>query len=125
MLYLMERGDLVDVWSSTEFKRLLYMTQRRIRYASHPALNGSAVYFKSGSLYSCQPEEGFTCGKYKGNRRNQLASIALVESPSEDPLLQYAVAVSSNVLQQRGQDSGRDRFFPGIRRHARQPVRFP
>ena len=98
LLYIMERGELVDEWSSTEYKRLLYMTQRRIRYASHPALNGSAVYFKSGSLYSCQPEEGFVCGKYKGNKRNQLASIALVESPARDPLLNYAVAVSSNVL---------------------------
>ena len=36
--------------------------------------------------------------KYKGNKRNQLASIALVESPAKDPLLNYAVAVSSNVL---------------------------
>jgi len=37
------------------------MTQRRIRYASHPALYSYAVYFKSGSLYSCQPEPDFVC----------------------------------------------------------------
>ncbi|MBT8144142.1 MAG: hypothetical protein KJO55_05535, partial [Gammaproteobacteria bacterium] len=53
LLAMMEAGTLVDDWSSLELKRLLYMTQRRIRYASHPALHDSAVYFKSGSLYGC------------------------------------------------------------------------
>ncbi|MEM9056834.1 MAG: serine hydrolase [Pseudomonadota bacterium] len=106
MLYRMERGELVDRWSSRELKRLMYMTQKRIRYASHPALNDYAVYFKSGSLYSCQPEEGFTCGKYMGNKLNLLASLALVEGPVAEapdttavPMdYHYLVAVSSNVL---------------------------
>ena len=68
MQYLlkMEQGILVDEWSSRALKRLIYMTERRIRYASSPALRDAALYFKSGSLYSCQPEEGFKCGKYKG-----------------------------------------------------------
>ena len=83
LLMLMEQGKLVDEFSSQDLKRMLYMTERRIRYASHPALDDMAVYFKSGSLYSCQPEEGFTCGKYMGNKRNQLASVAIVESPDE------------------------------------------
>lgn len=74
------------------------MTQRRIRYSSHPALSDMAVYFKSGSLYSCQEEEGFTCGKYMGNKRNQLASVAIVESPTEPQKLRYMVVVMSNVL---------------------------
>jgi len=106
LLYLMERGELVDDWSSRELKRLLYMTQRRIRYASHPVLLPYAVYFKSGSLYSCQPEEGFTCGKYMGNKLNLLASVATVEGPVGNPPetssvpgdYHYLVAVSSNVL---------------------------
>ena len=53
MRYLlrMEQGRLVDVWSSREIKRMLYVTERRIRYASSPALAQAAVYFKSGSLY--------------------------------------------------------------------------
>ncbi|MEO0422707.1 MAG: serine hydrolase [Pseudomonadota bacterium] len=98
LLLKLEAGTLVDAFSSREIKRLLYMTQKRIRYASHPALNEAAVYFKSGSLYSCQEEEGFTCGKYKGNRRNILASIAIVESPAGAPTYRYLVAVVSNVL---------------------------
>ncbi len=83
LLLRIEQGKLIDEFSSREIKRLLYMTQRRIRYASHPALNDSAVYFKSGSLYSCQPEPGFTCGKYKGNKRNSLASVAIIETAQE------------------------------------------
>ncbi len=102
LLGMLETGSLVDPWTSLELKKLMYMTQRRIRYASHPALNDSAVYFKSGSLYSCKPEPGFTCKKYRGNRRNILASVAIVESPAEPargaPPLRYAVAVISNVL---------------------------
>lgn len=98
LLNLIERGAFIDAWSSREAKRLLYMTQRRIRYASHPALNDSAVYFKSGSLYSCQPEPGFVCRKYMGNRLNRLASLAIVESPAQEPALRYIVAVMSNVL---------------------------
>ena len=102
LLYLMEKGQLLDEFSSTELKRLLYSTERRIRYASHPALNPFAVYFKSGSLYSCKPEEGFTCGKYKGNKRNVLASVAIVETPEEgsvDKLKHHYIAVvQSKVL---------------------------
>ncbi len=98
LLVRMEQGQLVDEFSSQDLKRMLYMTERRIRYASHPALNDYAVYFKSGSLYSCKPEAGFTCGKYKGNKRNQLASVAIVESPTEPQELRYMVVVMSNVL---------------------------
>ena len=98
LLYLMEAGQLVDEFSSTELKRLLYSTERRIRYASHPNLNDHSVYFKSGSLYSCQEEEGFTCGKYKGNKRNLLASVAIVESEEDGKNYHYLVVVQSNVL---------------------------
>src|SRR5690606_2333040 len=87
LLNLIETGRFVDSWSSTEAKRLLYMTQRRIRYASHPALNDSAVYFKSGSFYSCEPEPDFVCRQYMGNRINRLASIASIETPAGAPRL--------------------------------------
>jgi hypothetical protein len=78
-LWALERGAVIDEWSSLELKRLLYMTEKRIRYASSPALADAAVYFKSGSLYSCREEEGFTCGKYMGNVRNYMNSVAIVE----------------------------------------------
>ncbi len=98
LLLLLEQGKLIDEFSSREIKRLLYMTQKRIRYASHPALIDSAVYFKSGSLYSCQPEPEFKCGKYKGNKRNTLASVAIIETEKEGRDLHYLVVVISNVL---------------------------
>ena len=94
----MEQGRLVDEWSSRELKRFLYMTERRIRYASSPALRKSAVYFKSGSWYGCKPEVGFKCGKYRGNKRNLMNSIAIVESPANERNLFYLVALTSNVL---------------------------
>lgn len=94
----MEQGRLVDEFSSREIKRLLYMTERRIRYASSPALKDAAVYFKSGSLYTCEKEEGFTCGKYMGNVRNYMNSVAIVESPAGDHRLDYLVTLISNVL---------------------------
>jgi hypothetical protein len=100
MRYLLrlEQGRLVDVFSSREIKRLLYMTQRRIRYASSPALAKAAVYFKSGSLYKCRPEPGFRCRKYQGNEVNWMNSVAIVESPAEAPRLFYMAVVMSNVL---------------------------
>ncbi|MDH4011078.1 MAG: serine hydrolase [Desulfobacterales bacterium] len=97
-LIKLEQGKLVDAFSSREIKRLLYMTQRRIRYASSPALTAAAVYFKSGSLYKCEPEAGFKCKKYHGNVKNMLNSVAIIEAPAADPQLYYMVVVMSNVL---------------------------
>ena len=94
----MEQGRLVDPFSSREIKRLLYMTERRIRYASSPALAQSAVYFKSGSLYSCKPEKGFKCRKYHGNVKNYMNSVAMVESPAPERRHFYLVTLISNVL---------------------------
>ena len=98
LLLRMEQGRLVDEWSSRQIKRLLYMTERRIRYASSPALADSAVYFKSGSLYDCEPEPGFNCGPYRGNVRNYMNSVVVVESPASGRKLHYAVTLISNVL---------------------------
>jgi len=98
LLVKMEKGELVDHWSSEELKRLLYITQRRIRYASAPALNEAAVFFKSGSLYKCDREKNPDCGKYRGNVYNLMNSVAIVEWPAGDPELVYLVTLTSNVL---------------------------
>ena len=98
LMLMMEQGRLVDEWSSRQLKRLLYMTERRIRYASAPELKDAAVYFKSGSLYKCKAEEGFTCGQYKGNVINYMNSVAIVEQEIEGSKLHYIVIVISNVL---------------------------
>jgi hypothetical protein len=98
LLIKLEQGKLVDAFSSREIKRLLYMTQRRIRYASAPALAAAAVYFKSGSLYKCKTEPGFECKKYHGNVINMLNSVAIIEAPATDRQLYYMVVVMSNVL---------------------------
>ena len=97
-LLLLEQGKIVDDFSSREIKRLLYMTERRIRYASSPALSKAAVYFKSGSLYRCKPEPGFRCLKYHGNVLNLLNSVAIIESPAGERRLYYMVTVMSDVL---------------------------
>ncbi|MDT8403244.1 serine hydrolase [Sulfuriflexus sp.] len=97
----LEQGKVVDRFSSLEIKRLLYITQRRIRYASSPALNDAAVYFKSGSYYRCRHEPGFSCGKYRGNVTNLLNSVAIIEAPAgagEGEGLFYMVVLTSNVL---------------------------
>ena len=104
----MEQGKLVDEWSSREIKRLMYITERRIRYGSSGVLRPSAVYFKSGSLYSCQPEEGFVCKKYHGNKRNYMNSIAIIETEAGQDRLFYAVAVLSNVLRKNSAQDHRD-----------------
>jgi len=100
LLLKMEEGVLVDEWSSRQLKRLLYMTERRIRYASSPELKNAAVYFKSGSLYKCQEEEGFKCTAYHGNVMNYMNSVAIVEQEIDGVKLQYMVIVISNVLRQ-------------------------
>jgi hypothetical protein len=99
-LLKMENGVLVDEWSSRQLKRLLYMTERRIRYASSPELKDAAVYFKSGSWYKCKAEEGFKCGSYRGNVINYMNSVAIVEQEIDGVKLQYMVIVISNVLRQ-------------------------
>ena len=71
-----EQGRLVDLFSSTEIKRLIYVAERRIRYASSPVLADAAVYFKSGSLFECKPEAGFRCVPYAGNVKNYMNSAA-------------------------------------------------
>ena len=100
MRYLlrMEQGRLVDVWSSREIKRMLYVTERRIRYASSPALSDAAVYFKSGSLYQCKPEPGFTCRQYAGNVKNYMNSATIVEWPAGERRIYYMSTLVTNVL---------------------------
>ena len=99
----MEKGELVDPYSSLAIKRLIYLSEGRIRYAASPALRRAGLFFKSGSLYSCKEESGFVCGKYKGNVRNYLNSVTMVETDEPGRKLQYIVVLLSNVLRK---DSG-------------------
>lgn len=100
MRYLlrMEQGRLVDEFSSREIKRLIYVTERRIRYASSPALAEAAVYFKSGSLFECGPEKGFTCKPYAGNVKNYMNSATIVEYPAQGRKLYYMSTLVTNIL---------------------------
>jgi len=100
MRYLLrvEQGRLVDVFSSREIKRMIYVTEVRIRYASSPALAQAAVYFKSGSLFECAPEKGFTCKPYAGNVKNYMNSAAIVESPAGERKLHYLSTLVTNIL---------------------------
>ena len=100
MRYLLrlEQGRIVDVFSSREIKRLIYLTEVRIRYASSPALATSAVYFKSGSLFQCAPEPGFSCKPYAGNVKNYMSSTAIVESPAGERKLFYLSTLVTNIL---------------------------
>ncbi len=94
-LVKLEQGVVIDEASSLEMKRLMYMTDRRIRYAQSPALKDAAVYFKSGSLYKCDRSKGEPCGKYQGNVQNYMNSVIIVEHPDN---CRYMVVLMSNVL---------------------------
>ncbi|HEA21298.1 MAG TPA: hypothetical protein ENH87_10305 [Pricia antarctica] len=94
-LVQLEQGNVVDQESSLEMKRLMYMTDRRIRYAQASALKEAAVYFKSGSLYKCDRSKGEACGKYMGNVTNYMNSVAIVEHPNK---CTYMVVLMTNVL---------------------------
>ncbi len=104
-LIKLEQGNIVDTQSSLEMKRLMYMTDRRIRYAQSPALKEAAVYFKSGSLYKCDRSKGEACGKYMGNVQNFMNSVVIVEQPDN---CKYMVALMSNVLRK---NSGTDHMY--------------
>ena len=90
----LERGDIISYESSLEMKRLIYMSDRRIRYARAEVLDSAAVYFKSGSLYSFL--DGTPRKKYAGTRYNYMNSVAIVEHKDGTS---YLVAMESNVLQ--------------------------
>lgn len=95
--FRLEQGRLVDAWSSLQMKKYLYLTKRRYRYAYAPELSAQAVFFKSGSLYSCKPEPEFRCGKYIGNKQNLMNSLAIVEGSEEsDP--HYISVLMSDVM---------------------------
>jgi hypothetical protein len=99
-LLRLEQGKLVDEWSSLEMKKYLYTTSRRYRYIFSDELKNTAAFFKSGSLYKCQSEADFSCGKYKGNVQNAMNSISIIETPAQNGSEQkrYIVALISNVL---------------------------
>lgn len=94
-LVKLEQGKVVDEASSLEMKRLLYLTDRRIRYARSRKLDSAAVYFKSGSYYKCDREKNPNCAKYAGNVFNYMNSVIIVEHPNG---IKYIVCLMSNVL---------------------------
>ena len=104
LMLRIEQGRVVDEWSSLQMKKYMYLTKRRYRYAYAPELSKDAVYFKSGSLYSCKPEEGFRCEKYMGNVRNMMNSVAMVQSIAPRPPAQTAVATPAATTQATGAD---------------------
>jgi len=97
VMFALERGAIINTRISLEIKRLMYLTDRRIRYARSASLKKDAVYFKSGSLYSFKPEPGFVKKNYAGNRYNYMNSIAIVEKQDASKK-KYMVALMSNVL---------------------------
>ena len=100
----LEQGKIVDEKSSLEMKRLMYMTDRRIRYAQAPQLREAAVFFKSGSLYKCDHTKG-DCGKYRGNVYNYMNSVAIIEHTDGT---KYMVCLMTNVLKK---NSASDHMF--------------
>lgn len=94
-LVQLEQGNVVDQKSSLEMKRLLYLTDRRIRYAHSSRLDDAAVYFKSGSLYKCDREKNPDCAAYAGNVYNYMNSVIIVEHENGK---KYIVCLMTNVL---------------------------
>ncbi|MEL6341437.1 MAG: hypothetical protein AAFQ65_16160 [Myxococcota bacterium] len=84
-----EQGKMVDEWASAELKRMLYLTRRRVRYLYTKKLDEHAAFFKSGSLFQCKPEPGYTCIQYQGNVINVLNALIEIETappkPPEEP----------------------------------------
>ncbi|WP_242446541.1 serine hydrolase [Nonlabens agnitus] len=95
----LEQGQIVDRQSSLELKRLMYMTDRRIRYAYSSRLNDASVYFKSGSYYSGGGV------KYAGTKFNYMNSVIMVEHPDGT---NYIVCLMSNIL---GKNSAGDHMY--------------
>lgn len=104
-LISLEQGKVVDSLSSLEMKRLMYLTDRRIRYAHSSRLDSAMVYFKSGSFYKCDRSKG-PCGDYAGNVFNYMNSVIIVEHP--DNGAKYMVCLMTNVL---GKNSASDHMY--------------
>ncbi|WGD34300.1 serine hydrolase [Olleya sp. YS] len=94
-LVQLEQGKVVDEKSSLEMKRLMYSTDRRIRYARSSRLDSAAVYFKSGSFYKCDRNKDPNCRAYAGNVFNYMNSVIIVEHPNN---VKYIVCLMTNVL---------------------------
>lgn len=94
-LVKLEQGKVIDEQSSLEMKRLLYLTDRRIRYARSKRLDSAAVYFKSGSFYKCDRVKNPNCSNYAGNVFNYMNSVIIVEHTDG---AKYIVCLMSNVL---------------------------
>jgi hypothetical protein len=77
----------------------MYLTRRRVRYAKTPVLDAAAIFFKSGSLYQCEPEEGYTCVQYQGNKINVLNAVVEIDTtPGEVAPLQQTPAAAPTTV---------------------------
>lgn len=94
----LEKGEVINPRISLEIKRLMYITDRRIRYAASSSIKKDAVYFKSGSFYSFYDEPGFERRSYAGNRFNYMNSVAIVEKLDDCEKMVYITVLMSNVL---------------------------
>nr|WP_321228059.1 serine hydrolase [uncultured Psychroserpens sp.] len=94
-LVQLEQGKVVDKESSLEMKRLMYSTDRRIRYAKSTRLDSAAVYYKSGSYYKCDRVKNPNCKDYAGNVFNYMNSVIIVEHPNG---VKYITCLMTNVL---------------------------
>jgi len=95
----LEQSNIVDYNTSLEMKRMLYLTDRRIRYAKSPKLDSAMVYFKSGSYYSGGS------GNYMGSKFNYMNSVIIVEQPNGT---KYIVCLMTNVL---NKNSANDHYY--------------
>jgi len=98
----LEQGNIVDEQTSLEMKRLIYLTDRRIRYAQSPKLDSARVYYKSGSYYSGGS------GSYMGSNFNYMNSVIIVEHPKTQK--KYAVCLMTNILLK---NSATDHYYLG------------
>jgi len=98
----LEQGNIVDEETSLEMKRLIYLTDRRIRYAKSPKLDDARVYYKSGSYYSGGS------GSYMGSKFNYMNSVIIVEHPETQK--KYAVCLMTNILLK---NSATDHYYLG------------
>jgi hypothetical protein len=94
-LVQLEQGKVVDKESSLEMKRIMYSTDRRIRYAKSSRLDSAAVYYKSGSYYKCDRVKNPNCKDYAGNVFNYMNSVIIVEHPNG---VKYITCLMTNVL---------------------------
>jgi len=101
LLLKLEQGRIVDAFSSREMKRLMYMTQRRIRFASSPALSGCGRLFQIRVSLPLSTRARVHVSQYEGNveKHDELPGDRRIAG-RQIGTLHYLVALMSNVAQE-------------------------